>query len=277
MSPNVPDDANWVKDDLVALSEYAWQRTRARLDGLADDEYLWEPAPQCWSLRPRPDGEWRIDLVYPAPDPAPLTTMAWRIAHLIQCYGQVRNPQMLGIDDGEPDVPWRTRRSGTAAEALDALERAYARWDRVLRRLDDESLKASIGPVGGPYAEHTRAAFVLHMCDEFVHHGAEVDLLRDLYRATTTPMDPPASVEDAARLGDWNRVIALVAGGATIDHTGTTALHLAAGAGESVVVDVLVAHGGDLTARDPDFDATPAEWAAYFGHHDLAAALATRS
>jgi hypothetical protein len=26
---------------------------RPRLDGLTDEEYLWEPAPGAWSLRPR--------------------------------------------------------------------------------------------------------------------------------------------------------------------------------------------------------------------------------
>ena len=34
-----------------------WDRQlRARLDGLTDDEYLWEPAPGCWSVRPRGTG-----------------------------------------------------------------------------------------------------------------------------------------------------------------------------------------------------------------------------
>ena len=28
---------------------------RRRLDGLTDDEYFWEPAPGCWSVRRRDD------------------------------------------------------------------------------------------------------------------------------------------------------------------------------------------------------------------------------
>lgn len=40
-----------------------------------------------------------------------------------------------------------------------------------------------IGEIGGPFADSTRRAFALHILDELIHHGAEVALLRDLYRA----------------------------------------------------------------------------------------------
>ena len=40
-----------------------------------------------------------------------------------------------------------------------------------------------VGPVGGFYADATRVGFVLHEIDELIHHGAEIALLRDLYRA----------------------------------------------------------------------------------------------
>ncbi len=31
-----------VKHDLVGLSDEAWRRIRARVDGLSDEEYFWE-------------------------------------------------------------------------------------------------------------------------------------------------------------------------------------------------------------------------------------------
>lgn len=40
-----------------------------------------------------------------------------------------------------------------------------------------------LGAVAGPFASGTLASFVLHMLDEFIHHGAELALLRDLYGA----------------------------------------------------------------------------------------------
>lgn len=40
---------------------------RPRFEGLTDDEYLWEPAPGCWSVRPAPGGRFTIDWVRPEP------------------------------------------------------------------------------------------------------------------------------------------------------------------------------------------------------------------
>lgn len=32
---------------------YAWTSARGQLTDLSDDEYGWEPASSCWSVRPR--------------------------------------------------------------------------------------------------------------------------------------------------------------------------------------------------------------------------------
>jgi hypothetical protein len=53
----------------------------------------------------------------------------------------------------------------------------------------------------------------------------------------------------------------------------TTPLHNAAWIGNLEMVRLLVALGSDPTARDPRFDATPAGWAAYNQHADVAAYL----
>ena len=45
------------------------------------------------------------------------------------------------------------------------------------------ALARPCGPAEGPYADYPMAALVLHINREVIHHGAEVALLRDLYRA----------------------------------------------------------------------------------------------
>ena len=45
-------------------------------------------------------------------------------------------------------------------------------------------LARPVGPAEGPYAEHPMATLILHINREVMHHGAEVCLLRDLYRDT---------------------------------------------------------------------------------------------
>jgi hypothetical protein len=301
-----------VKQELIALSDEVWRRTRARIDGLGDDEYFWEPTSGCWTVRQRPDGSWRSDWPLGAPDPAPFTTIAWRLWHLIDMYGEDRAPKWLdvpphgdpiGLDDPDGEPP------STAADALALLDRAHDRWDAHLTLVTEESLGEAVGDVAGPqYAARSRAAYVLHMLDEFVHHGAEISLLRDLWwwqgqgqgqagatgaTAATAAEDPlvervvrgdmgvlddldladPAPdlagrtdlVDTAARYSRWELMIGLVERGAPLPATGLTPLHLAAGAGEVAVVQALLDLGADPAATDPQFHATPRQWARFLG------------
>src|SRR3954470_2088058 len=119
-----------VRRELADLSDEAWRRIRARLDGLTDEEYFWEPAPGCWSIRQRADGSWTADWPLPRPDPEPFTTIAWRLWHLIDMYGEDRAPKWLdvpahgppiGVDDPDAAPP------ATAADAVALLERAHDR------------------------------------------------------------------------------------------------------------------------------------------------------
>jgi hypothetical protein len=293
-----------VTRELQDLSDQAWHRTRARLVGLSDEEYLWEPAPGCWTVRERADGSWMADWPLPRPDLEPFTTIAWRLWHLIDMYGEDRAPRWLDVPaQGAPighDAPDGAPPC-TAADALVLLERAHDRWDAHLALVDDARLAEPIGAVAGPeYAERSRAAYVLHMLDEFVHHGAEIALLRDLWRWQRPVADDPVVeqvvrgdmgvldsldlagaapdlVDRAAAYGRWDLVTALVAGGAPLGTTGRTPLHLAAGAGELEVVKALLDHGADPTAKDPDFHATPLQWAEFLRHPDVATLLRERA
>lgn len=72
--------------------------------------------------------------------------------------------------------------SGTAAQALSQLDEVYAAWIGGVRGLDVEGLSQPCGPAEGPFAESSMAPLVLHISRETIHHGAEIALLRDLYR-----------------------------------------------------------------------------------------------
>jgi hypothetical protein len=291
-----------VKRELLDLSEESWRRLRARLEGLTDEEYFWEPAPGCWTIRPRVDGTWMADGPLPRPEVEPCTTIAWRLWHVIDMYGEDRAPRWLdlppqgppiGLDDPDGAPP------SSAAAAVALLERAHDRWDAHLGLVTEESLAAPVGAVAGPqYAERTRAAYVLHMLDEFIHHGAEIALLRDLWRwqhatvsddplveriirGDTTVLDDlhPATataelVDAAAAYGRWDLLVGLVERGAPMSTAGRTPLHLAAGAGELEVVKVLLAHGADPGVTDPVFHATPLQWAEFLRHPAVAEHLA---
>lgn len=166
---------------------------RPRLDGLTDEEYLWEPVAGCWSIRPRGtstapiqagSGEVTIDFAFPEPSPPPVTTIAWRLAHVIVGVFGMRNAAHF---DGPPCDYQTFPYAATAREALAQLDDAYARWVAGVRSLGDADrpgagLLRPCGPAEGPYAEFPMAALVLHLHRETIHHGAEILLLRDLFR-----------------------------------------------------------------------------------------------
>ena len=291
-----------MKWELLDLSDQVWERTRARVDGLTDEEYLWEPAPGGWTIRPRADGTWRADNPLPRPSPEPFTSIAWRLWHLIDMYGEDRAPRWLGVPPQGPPIGLDDPAGAPpamAVDAIDLLERAHDRWDAHLALVDDDVLAEPVGPVGGRYAERPRASYVLHMLDEFIHHGAEVSLLRDLWRWRGPVADDPLVeramrgdlsllddpglagapsdlVDRAARYGRWDLVVALVERGFAMATTGLTPLHVAAAGGEVAVVEVLLDHGADPTATDPDFHGTPRQWAEFLHHPDVVAALDAR-
>jgi hypothetical protein len=71
---------------------------------------------------------------------------------------------------------------GDAATALSRLDAAYAAWMAGIRGLDAEGLARPIGPAEGVFAAEPMAGLIMHINREAIHHGAEICLLRDLYR-----------------------------------------------------------------------------------------------
>src|ERR1700683_4427891 len=158
----------------------------ASAGGAHDEEFLWEPVPGCWSVRPRGEGtaplalgsgDFTADFAWPPPDPAPVTTIPWRIAHIVMgCFG-MRNAAHCG----GPPVDYETfEYAGTAAQALRQLDDAYAAWIAGVRRLDAEALARPCGPAEGPFAEDPMVTLVLHINRGCIHHGPDISLLRDL-------------------------------------------------------------------------------------------------
>lgn len=174
--------------ELIEQLDWWWNNhLRARLDGLTDEEYFWEPSPGCWSVRRREEstapravgsGDFVFEYAYSEPDPAPVTTIAWLLGHLSASVFGERNAWHFN----GPQVDFATfHYAGTAKEARDQLDTAYACWITGMRSLGDEGLSRPCGPAEGPYSEYPLAALVLHTNREFLHHTAEITRMRDLY------------------------------------------------------------------------------------------------
>jgi hypothetical protein len=124
-------------------------------------------------------GAWVADFAFPEPTPAPVTTISWRLAHVIVGVFGARTAAHFG---GPPADYLTWEYAADAATALDQLDEAYARWVEGVRTLGAEGLERAVGEAEGEWASASYATLVLHINREVLHHGAEVLLLRDLHR-----------------------------------------------------------------------------------------------
>ena len=169
------------RDEAVDQLGFWWEAMFwPRVQGLTDEEYFWEPAANSWNVRPDPGGGFTLDWSWPAPEPAPVTTIAWRLAHIGSGVFAVRNASHFG---GPPWDMGGREWPGTATAALDWVAGGYERWKAGVSALSDDELARAVGPAEGPFADAPMLALVMHINREVIHHGAEVCLLRDLYRA----------------------------------------------------------------------------------------------
>lgn len=146
-----------------------WEaQLRPRLEGLTAEELHWQPAPDCWDVREGvPDGG------FPTPEPAPVTTIAWRLAHVGSCLHD-RWQAHFGERSFVTQVP---------ADVLAWVDDGYRLWSTSVLAADEERMgRPHQGPPGTADQHYPLWAVVLHVNREVIHHGAEIALLRDLYR-----------------------------------------------------------------------------------------------
>ncbi|MFJ9411530.1 DinB family protein [Streptomyces sp. NPDC101393] len=121
----------------------------------------------------------------PEPDEAPVTTIAWRLGHLHfgfaggweWTFGERRQEPKLLVDF-----------TPSAALALDRFWALIDRWRDSVAAVTDEQLD-TVGFSQYPYGSHPDDPFIDVLSGanlEFIHHMAEIALLRDLRRARFT-------------------------------------------------------------------------------------------
>jgi hypothetical protein len=164
------------------LRGWVWS---AYFEGLTDDELHWEPAPGMWGMRLKsevrtdrtadevPPGDYWVDTFRDAPDP-PLTTIAWRLAHLT--LGTWNWNGFLADVPAGPEPALRH----DAAGALELWRAVLDRFVDVVRSLPEERLAERSTAWGG---EATFANVASHVTLEIAYHSAEIGTMRHLYRA----------------------------------------------------------------------------------------------
>jgi hypothetical protein len=168
----------------LAQWDYIVEVLTERLDGLTDEEYLWEPAPEVWTVRRGPDGRPKPDVEGWAPTGAagtPPRTLAWSIGHL-GAGGFERADYLVGSHSLQPgDLVWPM----TATEGVRFMLDGLAAWRNGLADMTDKDLD-TVGRSAFPHGLDPTLPLidiVWWLNKELVFHSAEIWYARDLYAA----------------------------------------------------------------------------------------------
>ena len=174
-----PDDVSREVVTVVGgLVAEAWGVIEPNIRDLTDDEYFWEPAPNCWSVRRRSElasmdawgrGDYAVETSFDGSQEPATTTIAWRLLHAYDCFRDYAS-RAFGhgpLDWNDIEIP------GSAAvatrmmnDAVDEVRRYLEGTDSVLFGLED----------GRPHWLLLDRGLV-----EWIHHCAEIGVLRTMF------------------------------------------------------------------------------------------------
>jgi len=162
-----------------------------RLEGLTDEEYLWQPVQRMLSVR---DVEGR-----PTPDQHGLSptgaadlprTIAWSVAHLGSGSWE-RWDYLVGEHRLQPtDLVWPM----TAGEGVAFMREGLRRWRSAMDHMTDTDLD-TVGRSAFPWGldpELPLIEIVWWVNKELIYHAGEIWLMRDLYAVWQGQIPAPA-------------------------------------------------------------------------------------
>ena len=160
------------------------------VEGLTDDEYFWEPAPDCWTIHRTDDG-WRID---DRPQPPKVTTIAWRLVHMASCSAVYQSHTF-----GDRSMAWNEAPvPGDAMSAAAWLREANARFEAGLRDVTDDDLNELRPTHWGKQLPIWQLGASVAV--DLVHHAGEIGVLRDLKRGGVRDEPYPEHHQDGREL-----------------------------------------------------------------------------
>lgn len=148
---------------------------------LAPEDFLWEPAATCWTLRRDASGAWVPDWEVPEPEPIPVPTIAWLSWHLGWWWSVACDHLRGRTPRGREEVVWPG-----PERAVAWLRDIAADWSAALDGLSDADFER---PAAFPWpadAGYTVAHLVAWAGAELMKNVAEIGQLR-LLKGSTDP------------------------------------------------------------------------------------------
>ncbi|NJQ00614.1 DinB family protein [Streptomyces zingiberis] len=154
--------------------DMTWSLFEYHLERLRPEDFLWEPAPHHWTMRPDGTGAWTADWADTEPDPVPVPTVAWLSWHL-GWWLSVATDHVAGRPPrGREDIPW----PGPGEPAVEWLRGLRQEWQRTVAGLTDADLGS---PARFPVPDdpaHTVGHLLAWVNVELMKNVAEIGQLR---------------------------------------------------------------------------------------------------
>ncbi|MFJ4963839.1 DinB family protein [Streptomyces sp. NPDC088729] len=179
-----PEEPVFSLDLLRWQFDLTWALFTYHLERLEPEDFLWEPAAVCWTLRRADDGTWTADWAENEPDPVPLPTIAWLSWHISWWWSTAADHAGSKAPRERDDIAW----PGPGRAAVDQLGGLRAEWLAALDRLTADDL-AAVAPFPWPNdPRHTVAHMVAWVNAELMKNAAEIGQLRLQRRARPVPL-----------------------------------------------------------------------------------------
>lgn len=126
--------------ELLWQFDLTWALADLHLSALVEDDFLWEPAALCWTLRPDTAGVWRPDWADTEPDPIPVPTVAWLTWHVIWWWSTTIDKVTGDAPRDRDEVTW----PGDGASSVSQIRELAARWRDLLADLDVDQVRTAL-------------------------------------------------------------------------------------------------------------------------------------
>ncbi|GAA0833196.1 DinB family protein [Streptosporangium amethystogenes subsp. fukuiense] len=160
--------------------DLTWSLFELHLERLRPEDFLWEPAPHCWTVRPGVDGTWVPDWEDVEPDPVPVPTLGWVTWHLGWWWTVTIDHARGRAPRDREEIGW----PGDGRATVDWLRGLRVEWLAVLDRLTDADLDTT-APFPWPDSpELTVAHMTAWVNSELMKNVAEIGQFRLLRAAS---------------------------------------------------------------------------------------------
>ncbi|MBI3738211.1 MAG: DinB family protein [Chloroflexi bacterium] len=165
-------------ESLLRQCDDVWSRVQEYLAGIRADEFAWSPINNVWHLIEQ-NGRWTIPYAWVPPQPAPFTTIAWRMAHMAA-------NKVLVLDHAFGKRQARLANLNLPADAegmMNYLRDCHLPLRAQIEQLNDADLATPRYTEWGEQrpTERIIVSAILHDME----HGAQIATVREFYRHWT--------------------------------------------------------------------------------------------